>query len=329
METDKICAFWHNDIEKQFGNIVIKFEKGPIIGYVNWLKDGKYQFIVTPEFKFNKTLFSHILAKFGIILTESTNLQDSFNKYLYKCVTTNDIAANISMMLTPLNKKGSILTNFVEILTPYDLFIGTLLQKENGFKINNEAILTYCMKNEILTKNDKPNILQFWRLIFETFDSSDFKKMKIKVKTHEDPKVEVKVEVEAEVKVETHEDPKVEVKVETHEDPQVEDKVVKAIVEVEDEAEVEDEDEDEDEDEIETCEEPQQNIQLTIDECKLLIFSSEITGSSWASHILGTSIQYTNKNQQIIDAINLIQKILVYYNQKDFNVTRVLFNKYY
>ena len=310
METDKICAFWHNDIEKQFGNIVIKFEKGPIIGYVNWLTDGKYKFNVTPEFKFNKTLFSHILAKFGIILTESTNLQDSFNKYLYKCVTTNDIAANISMMLTPLNKKGSILTNFVEVLTPYNLFIGTLLQKENGFKINNEATLTYCMKNEILTKDDKPNILQFWRLIFETFDSSDFKKMKIKVKTHEDPKVEVKVE--AEVKVETHEDPKVEVKVETREEPKIE---------VEDEVE--------DEVEIETCEEPQQNIQLTVDECKLLIFSSEITNSSWASHILGTSIQYTNKNQEIIDAINLIQKILIYYNQKDFNVTRVLFNKYY
>jgi len=299
METDKICAFWHKN---QFGNIVIKFEKGPIIGYVNCLNDGKYQFIVTPEFKFNKTLFSHILAKFGIILTESTNLQDSFNKYLYKCVTTNDIAANISMMLTPLNKKGSILTNFVEVLTPYNLFIGTLLQKENGFKINNEATLTYCMKNEILTKDDKPNILQFWRLLFETFDSSDFEKMKIKVETHEDPKVEVKVE--------TRKDPKVEVE-----------------VEVEDEDE--DEDEDEVEDEIETCEEPQQNIQLTVDECKLLIFSSEITNSSWASHILGTSIQYTNKNQEIIDAINLIQKILVYYNQKDFNVTRVLFNKYY
>ena len=318
METDKICAFWHKN---QFGNIVIKFEKGPIIGYVNCLNDGKYQFIVTPEFKFNKTLFSHILAKFGIILTESTNLQDSFNKYLYKCVTTNDIAANISMMLTPLNKKGSILTNFVEVLTPYNLFIGTLLQKENGFKINNEATLTYCMKNEILTKDDKPNILQFWRLLFETFDSSDFEKMKIKVETHEDPKVEVKVE--AEVKVETHEDPKVEVKVETREEPKIEDEVV------EDKVEVEVVDEVEAEDEIETCEEPQQNIQLTVDECKLLIFSSETTGSSWASHILGTSIQYTNKNQQIIDAITLIQKILVYYNQKDFNVTRVLFNKYY
>jgi len=303
METDKICAFWHKN---QFGNIVIKFEKGPIIGYVNCLNDGKYQFIVTPEFKFNKTLFSHILAKFGIILTESTNLQDSFNKYLYKCVTTNDIAANISMMLTPLNKKGSILTNFVEVLTPYNLFIGTLLQKENGFKINNEAILTYCMKNEILTKDDKPNILQFWRLLFETFDSSDFEKMKIKVETHEDPKVEVKVE--------------------TREEPKIEDEVVEDKVEVE---VVEAEVEDEVEDEIETCEEPQQNIQLTVDECKLLIFSSEITNSSWASHILGTSIQYTNKNQEIIDAINLIQKILIYYNQKDFNVTRVLFNKYY
>ena len=326
METDKICAFWHKN---QFGNVVIKFEKGPIIGYVNCLNDGKYQFIVTPEFKFNKTLFSHILAKFGIILTESTNLQDSFNKYLYKCVTINDIAANISMMLTPLNKKGSILTNFVEVLTPYNLFIGTLLQKENGFKINNEAILTYCMKNEILTKDDKPNILQFWRLLFETFDSSDFEKMKIKVETHEDPKVEVKVE--AEVKVETHEDPKVEVKVETREEPkiEVEDEVVEVEDEVEDEVEVEVEVEVEAEDEIETCEEPQQNIQLTVDECKLLIFSSETTGSSWASHILGTSIQYTNKNQQIIDAITLIQKILVYYNQKDFNVTRVLFNKYY
>ena len=308
METDKICAFWHKN---QFGNIVIKFEKGPIIGYVNCLNDGKYQFIVTPEFKFNKTLFSHILAKFGIILTESTNLQDSFNKYLYKCVTTNDIAANISMMLTPLNKKGSILTNFVEVLTPYNLFIGTLLQKENGFKINNEAILTYCMKNEILTKDDKPNILQFWRLLFETFNNSDFEKMKIKVENHEDPKVEVKVETREEPKIED------EVEVEIREETKVEVEVVEA--EVEDEAEVE----------IETCEEPQQNIQLTVDECKLLIFSSEITGSSWASHILGTSIQYTNKNQQIIDAITLIQKILVYYNQKDFNVTRVLFNKYY
>ena len=30
-----------------------------------------------------------------------------------------------------------------------------------------------------LTKDDKPNILQFWRLLFETFDSSDFEKMKI------------------------------------------------------------------------------------------------------------------------------------------------------
>ena len=112
MESEKISAFWH---KKQFGNIVIKFEKGPIIGYVNCLNDGKYQFIVTPEFKFNKTLFSHILAKFGIILTESINLQDSFNKYLYKCVTTNDIPTNISTILTPLNKKGSILTNFVEV----------------------------------------------------------------------------------------------------------------------------------------------------------------------------------------------------------------------
>lgn len=302
METDKICAFWHKN---QFGNVVIKFEKGPIIGYINCLNDGKYQFIVTPEFKFNKTLFSHILAKFGIILTESMNLQDSFNKYLYKCVTTNDIAANISMMLKPLNKKGSILTNFVEVLTPYDLFIGTLLQKENGFKINNEAILSYCMKNKILTKDDKPNILQFWRLLFETFDSSDFEKMKIKVETNEDPKVEVKVEV----KVETREEPKIEV--------EVEDEVIKAEVK------------DEDEVEVKTRQELEPNIQLTVDECKLLIFSSEITGNSWASHILGTSIQYTNKNQQIIDAITLIQKILVYYNQKDFNVTRVVFNKYY
>ena len=325
METDKICAFWHKN---QFGNIVIKFEKGPIIGYVNCLNDGKYQFIVTPEFKFNKTLFSHILAKFGIILTESTNLQDSFNKYLYKCVTTNDIAANISMMLTPLNKKGSILTNFVEVLTPYNLFIGTLLQKENGFKINNEAALTYCMKNEILTKDDKPNILQFWRLLFETFDSSDFEKMKIKVETQEDPKVEVKVEVE------THEDPKVEVKVETLEEPKVEVEVEvetreEPKVKVEVEVKTREEPKVKVEVEVKTREEPLHKNQLTDDECKLLIFSAEITGNSWASCIIGNSIQYVNKTQQIINAINLIHKILMYYNQRDFNVTRVVFDKFY
>ena len=75
--------------------------------------------------------------------------------------------------------------------------------------------------------------------------------------------------------------------------------------------------------------EPQTQIQLTDYECKLLIFISETTGNSWASFIIGNSIQYANKTQQLIQAINLIQKILVYYNQKDFNVTRLVFNKFY
>jgi len=305
MESEKITAFWH---KKQYGNIVIKFEKGPIVGYVNCLNDGKYQFIITPEFKFNKNLFSHILAKFSIILTESINLQDSFNKYLYKCVTTNDIPTNITTILSSLNKKGSILTNFVESLKPYNLFIGTLLQKENGFKINYEVISAYCMKHDLLTKDEAPHILHFFRLLFETFDCSDFEKMKI-----QEPKFDVEPEVdEPEVEVEVKVD---ESEVEEHEfeEPEVEEPEIEV-----DETKVK----------VETRE-PQTQIQLTDYECKLLIFISETTGNSWASFIIGNSIQYANKTQQLIQAINLIQKILVYYNQKDFNVTRLVFNKFY
>ena len=340
MESEKITAFWH---KKQYGNIVIKFEKGPIVGYVNCLNDGKYQFIITPEFKFNKNLFSHILAKFSIILTESINLQDSFNKYLYKCVTTNDIPTNITTILSSLNKKGSILTNFVESLKPYNLFIGTLLQKENGFKINYEVISAYCMKHDLLTKDEAPHILHFFRLLFETFDCSDFEKMKI-----QEPEVEVE---EHEVEEPEVDEPEVEVEVEEHEveepkvdEPEVE--VDEVEVEVEgykvevDESEVEEHEFEEpevEEPEIEVDEtkvkvetrEPQTQIQLTDYECKLLIFISETTGNSWASFIIGNSIQYANKTQQLIQAINLIQKILVHYNQKDFNVTRVVFNKFY
>ena len=312
MESNKIFAFWH---KTQFGNIIIKFEKGPILGYINRLDDGKYQFIVTPEFKFNKTLFSHILAKFGIILTESVNLKDTFNKYLYKCVTTNDIPTNINNILSSLNKNGAILTNFVDCLKPYNLSIGTLLQKQNGFKINSDGIYNYCMQNELFTNDDKPNILHFWRLIFESFDPSNFEKVnievqepKVEVKVQE-PKVEVKVqEPKVEVKVQ---EPKVEVKVQ---EPKVDVKVQEPKVEVEVEVEVE---------------EPITKTQLSSDECNLIIFISETTGNSWASHVLGISIQYVNKTQQLIDAINLVQKILVSYNHKDFNLTRLAFNHYY
>ena len=310
MESNKIFAFWH---KTQFGNIIIKFEKGPILGYINRLDDGKYQFIVTPEFKFNKTLFSHILAKFGIILTESVNLKDTFNKYLYKCVTTNDIPTNINNILSSLNKNGAILTNFVDCLKPYNLSIGTLLQKQNGFKINSDGIYNYCMQNELFTNDDKPNILHFWRLIFESFDPSNFEKVNIEV---QEPKVEVKVqEPKVDVKVQ---EPKVEVKVQ---EPKVEVEVEESKVEVEVEVE-------ESKVEVEV-EEPITKTQLSNDECNLIIFISETTGNSWASHVLGISIQYVNKTQQLIDAINLVQKILVSYNHKDFNLTRLAFNQYY
>jgi len=357
MDSDKICAFWH---QKQFGNVVIKFEKGPIVGYVNSLDDGKYQFIVTPEFKFDKILFSNILCRFGIILTESTNLKDIFNKYLYKCVTTNDIPSNINTILTPLNKNGSILTNFVEVLAPYNLFIGTLLQKQNGFKINYEIITYYCMENELFTKDDKPNILQFCRLLFGNFHSSDFEKMKIKVETQDEPTVgfvikkqevnlktqELKVEVITKMQEVNSETDAINDKVNS-ETQDIDDKTKLQKSNIETKSQIQEPNDNVnlesqkpnddvnlesqepiDNDNVKT-EDINKQVQLSEDECKLLIFIAEFTGHSLASIVIGNAIQCTNKTQELIDAITLIQKILSSHNHADFNLTRLVFNKFY
>jgi len=364
MNSEKIYVEKHIT---QFGNFIIKSEYNNIIGYINHKKDGKYHISIESTFDFKPQIFANKLANFGIILTESINLKDLFGNYLYKCVTNNNIPTNINTILTPFNKNGSTLKTFVNSLKPYYLFIGTILINNNGFKINSDGIYNYCIKNELFNKHDKPNVLQFWQLLFDSFNLSDFEKLIIETQetpveeTQETPVEETQetvVEETQETVVEETQDTPVE---ETQDTPveETQETVVEetqeTVVEETQDTPVEETQETVVEETQETVvEETQETVveetlqqkfkivklkpnflkkikktQLNNIECNLLIRISEITGNSWASHILGVSIQYSNKTQQIIDAINIIQKILISYNQQDFNITQVVFNKYY
>ena len=332
MNSEKIYVEKHIT---QFGNFIIKSEYNNIIGYINHKKDGKYHISIESTFDFKPQIFANKLANFGIILTESINLKDLFGNYLYKCVTNNNIPTNINTILTPFNKNGSTLKTFVNSLKPYYLFIGTILINNNGFKINSDGIYNYCIKNELFNKHDKPNVLQFWQLLFDSFNLSDFEKLIIE--TQETP-VEETQETPVEETQETVVEETQETVVEETQDTPVEE-TQETVVEETQETVVEETQETVVEETLQqkfkivklkpNFLKKIKKTQLNNIECNLLIRISEITGNSWASHILGVSIQYSNKTQQIIDAINIIQKILISYNQQDFNITQVVFNKYY